>query len=453
MNNKELAEKIINNIGGAGNIETYTHCITRLRFILKNKELVNENELRNISEIVGVVDRGGQYQLVIGTEVEKVFNEVQAILLDGYNKTEVVEAKEEQEKDSLMQKTMSYISASIAPTISVIVAAGLINAILSIAVQLGLDKTSGTYVALTAFTQIAFTYLPVWIAISAAKYLKTDSYIAAFISVASIVAFSNVDGMSIWGVTIPTINYGGSIVPVLVMVPILAYLDKFLTKYLHKNLIFMFKPLISSFIMINLVLFVFGPIGAFIGSVIVKLCFALMELGPISIGMLAALHPITVIFGMHSLFTPILVNELATGGVTYVLCRALAANFAMAGAALAVGIKAKKIKNKSNGISASITALLAATEPALYGVLIPLKRPLIGACLGAGVAGIFVGLFKVHSYSMGSFNIFTLAFTIGGDSLANFWIAVGCAILAFILGFIFTWILGFKEEKDEKEEK
>ena len=120
--------------------------------------------------------------------------------------------------------------------------------------------------------------------------------------------------------------------------------------------------------------------------------------------------------------------------------------FAMAGAALAVGLKAKKVSNKSVGVSASITALLAATEPALYGVLIPLKRPLIAACGAAGVAGIVIGLLGVHSYSMGSFNLFTLSFTIGGDSMMNFYMACGCAALAFALGFVFTWLLGFKED-------
>ena len=149
---------------------------------------------------------------------------------------------------------------------------------------------------------------------------------------------------------------------------------------------------------------------------------------------------------MHSLFTPILVNELASYGVTYVLCRALAANFAMAGAALGVGLRAKKAQNKSLGISASITALLAATEPALYGVLIPLKRPLIAACAAAGVAGIAVGVFQVHAYSMGSFNLFTLAYTIGGDTMTNFYIACGCAALAFVLGVVFAWLFGIKEE-------
>lgn len=455
MNYKELAQTIVEKIGGSENVTLYTHCITRLRFVLKDKSKVDEAGLREIKEIMGIVDRGGQYQLVIGGDVERVFNELPPFLPNveqdkpGEEKAPAQEEKKEaKEKKNVLQTVMSYVSASIAPTITVIVAAGLINAILAIAVQFfGLDREGNTYVAWNTFAQLAFNYLPVWLAFSAARYLKTDGYVAAFVTTATIVLFSNAEEMAMFGISIPTVNYSGAIVPLLLMVPVLALIDRFLTTHLHKNLVYMFKPLLSAIIMLPLVLFVFGPIGAFIGTLLVDACVALMNVGPLSMAVLAAFHPITVIFGMHSLFTPILVNELTTGGQTFVLCRALAANFAMAGAALAVGIKAKKVSNKSVGISASITALLAATEPALYGVLIPLKRPLAAACAAAGVSGAVVGLLGVHAYSMGSFNLFTLSFTIGGDSMTNFYMACGCAALAFVLGFVFTWLIGFKEEE------
>ena len=456
MTYQELAKTIVEKIGGSENVILYTHCITRLRFVLKDKSKVDEAGLKEIKEIMGIVDRGGQYQLVIGGDVERVFNELPPFLPNaeqdkpGEEGPEKEDAKSlqdnKQEKKSILQIVMSYVSASIAPTITVIVAAGLINAILAIAVQFGLDREGSTYTVWNTFAQMAFNYLPVWLAFSAARYLKTDGFVAAFVSAAAIILFSNAENMTMFGISIPSVNYSGAIVPVLMMVPVLAVVDKFLTKHLHKNLVYMFKPLICSALMLVLMLFVCGPIGALIGTLLVNLCMALMNIGPLSMAVLAALHPITVIFGMHSLFTPILVNELTTSGQTFVLCRALAANFAMAGAALAVGIKAKKASNKSVGISASVTALLAATEPALYGVLIPLKRPLIAACAAAGVAGAVVGLLGVHAYSMGSFNLFTLSFTIGGDTMTNFYMACGCAALAFALGFVFTWLIGFKED-------
>lgn len=450
MTHKELAKTIVEKIGGSENVTLYTHCITRLRFILKDKSKVDEDGLRELKEVMGIVDRGGQYQIVIGSDVERVFNELAPFLPNVEQDNpegEKEEAKEStEEKKSPLQTVMSYVSASIAPTITVIVAAGLINAVLAIAVQFGLDNQGSTYTVWNSFAQLAFSYLPVWLAFSAAKYLKTDGYVAAFITAATITLFSSAKNMSVFGISIPEVNYSGAIVPVLLMVPVLAVLDKFLTNHLHKNLVYMFKPLICAAVMLPLVLFVFGPIGAFVGTLLVDACIALMKVGPISMAILAALHPITVIFGMHSLFTPILVNELTTSGMTHVLCRALAANFAMAGAAVAVGVKAKKVSTKSVGFSAGVTALLAATEPALYGVLLPLKRPLIAACGAAGVAGAVIGLLGIHAYSMGSFNLFTLSFTIGGDAMTNFYMACGCAALAFVLGFVFTWLLGFKED-------
>lgn len=445
-NYPEIARFIVEKVGGKENIETYTHCITRLRFVLRDKTKVAEEELKAHPAVMSIVDQGGQYQLVIGNDVEKLYNAVQKILgdLQGNAASEAVQTAE---KKKLMDRVMGFVQASVAPAIPVIVACGLINALLALGVQFfGLSTESGTYQAWNSLASVGFTYLPVWMAFAGARYLNADGYVAAFLSLGMIVCFNSQDAMSMFGLTIPNIKYGSSIVPVLLMVPVFALLDHFLADHLPKNLVYMFKPLICSVVMTPLILFVFGPIGALCGTILVNICTALMNFGPISMAILAAAHPITVIFGMHSLFTPILVNELAESGMTFVLCRALAANFAMAGAALGVGIKAKKIQNKSTGFSSSVTALLAATEPALYGCLLPLRRPLIAACGAAAVSGFFIGLFKVHAYSMGSFNLFTLAYCIGGDSMTNFFLACGFAALAFVLGMVFTILLGFKED-------
>ena len=249
MTHKELAKTIVEKIGGSENVTLYTHCITRLRFILKDKSKVDEDGLRELKEVMGIVDRGGQYQIVIGSDVERVFNELAPFLPNVEQDNpegEKEEAKEStEEKKSPLQTVMSYVSASIAPTITVIVAAGLINAVLAIAVQFGLDNQGSTYTVWNSFAQLAFSYLPVWLAFSAAKYLKTDGYVAAFITAATITLFSSAKNMSVFGISIPEVNYSGAIVPVLLMVPVLAVLDKFLTNHLHKNLVYMFKPLNS----------------------------------------------------------------------------------------------------------------------------------------------------------------------------------------------------------------
>lgn len=448
MDRKALAQHIVDCIGGPGNITSYTHCATRLRFVLKDKAKVDEAKLREDKGVMGAVDRGGQYQVIIGADVERVFNELPALLPNVTAEGAGAASTAEEEKKTPFDRVTAYLTASIVPGITVIVAAGMINAILAICVQFfGLSPESGTYTTIQSATQIAFTYLPVWIAFSAAQTLKTDAYVAAFMTIASIAVFSNAEGVELFGIAVPQVNYGSNIVVPLLSVPLLSVVDHFLLNHLHKNLMTVVKPLVSVIVTMPFILFLFGPLGALVGTALVNLCTFLMNFGPLSMAVLAALHPVTVIFGMHSLFTPILVNELATSGMTFVLCRALAANFAMAGAALGVGLRAKGSSLKSTGITTSITALLAATEPALYGVLLPLRRPLIAACAAAGVGGAVIGLLGVHAYSMGSFNLFTLTYTIGGDGMTNFFLACACAALSFVLGLVFCYLIGFKEEE------
>ncbi|MBQ2213545.1 MAG: PTS transporter subunit EIIC, partial [Erysipelotrichaceae bacterium] len=169
--------------------------------------------------------------------------------------------------------------------------------------------------------------------------------------------------------------------------------------------------------------------------------------GGISMVILSALHPLLVMVGMHTVITPLIVNEITTYGSSLLFSKALAGNLAIAGAALAVGVKAKKAENKSAGLSTGVTALLSVTEPALYGVLIRLKRPLIGALIGAAITGLFIGVFDVRAYATASCSFLTLPIFMGGDSMKNFYLAVAAAIIATVLGFVATWIIGFKEDE------
>lgn len=170
------------------------------------------------------------------------------------------------------------------------------------------------------------------------------------------------------------------------------------------------------------------------------------SIGSLAMAVLGAIHPITVMFGVHYLFTPVMANEVAETGATFILSRALAANFSMAGAAIAVGFKAKKQSNKNIGYASGVTALISVTEPALFGVLIRLKRPLIASVAAGAVSGLFLGIFQVQAYAIASPNLFSLPIYIGGESMTNFFLAIAGALIAFVLGFIFTVLLGFKEE-------
>ena len=293
-------------------------------------------------------------------------------------------------------------------------------------------------------------YIPACIcSLSAARKLRTNEYLAATVALVMVACFNQQTGMSIFGLPIPNVRFTNSIVPALLMVPGMMLVDRLCDKVIPSVAHFTLKPLVVFIITTPFVLFIFGPVGALIGAALANFCIWLMDtIGSIAMAVLSAQHPLTVMLGMHYLFTPVMANEVAESGYTFVLCRALAANFAMAGASLAVGVKAKKVDNKNVGFSSCVTALCGITEPALYGWLIRLRKPLISAIIAAGITGLFLGIFQVRAYAIASPGILSLPIFIGGDSMMNFVLACIGALMGFALGFVITWILGFKEEEE-----
>lgn len=451
MSKQETARKIVEYIGGAENVESFTHCATRLRFAIKDESKINMEALNALKEVLGVVNKGGQFQLVIGPAVEQMYNQLTPLMKGAVAaapvKDDAAAAEDRGKKQSLFNSVMAYVSGAISPTLPVLIGAGMINAVLAVAVLLGLDQTGGTYTTWSAVANIGFTYLPVFVAFSAARKLRTNEYLAAMVSLAMIVCFNQQAEMSIFGLPIPNVKYANCIIPVLLMVPLMVGVDKLCSKWIPAAAHFTIKPLVVFGITTPIMLFVFGPIGAAIGGALANGCIWLMNtVGSLAMAVLAGLHAITVMFGMHYLFTPIMTNELAETGATFVLGRALAANFAMAGAAMAVGVKAKKPENKSIGFSSSVTALLSVTEPALYGCLIRLRKPLICACAAAAITGLFLGAFHVVAYAIASPCLLSLPIFIGGDSMMNFVLACVGTAMGFGLGFVFTYVVGFDEE-------
>ncbi|MBQ1468973.1 MAG: PTS transporter subunit EIIC [Solobacterium sp.] len=447
MDYKQTAEKIIELVGGKENIQTHTHCMTRLRLVLKNVALAKEDELKKVPGIQGVVNKAGQYQIVIGPDVEQLYNEL-APMIPNATAEKVVEENLDAEKESIWNRVLAFISGSITPTLPVLIGSGMISAILSLAANVfHVDTAGSTYTLLNTLANAAYTYLPVLVAFAAARRLKTNEYVAAFIILALCSpAITGVADLTIFGIPLTTVKYTSNIVPALLMVPVMAFIDRYVVKYSPKSIVSITRPLILALIMFPLTLLLLGPIGTWVGTILAKFCVWITSLGGISMAILSALHPLLVMVGMHTLITPLIVNEITTYGSSLLFSKALAGNLAIAGAALAVGLKAKKEENKTAGISTGITALLSVTEPALYGVLIRLKKPLIGALIGAAITGLFIGMFDIRAYATASCSLLTLPIFMGGESMTNFYLAVVAAIIAVILGFVATWFIGFKED-------
>ena len=446
MDYKKTAAAIVELVGGKENINAHTHCMTRLRLTLNDKAKAKEEELKKLEGIQGVVYKGGQYQIVIGPDVEQLYNEL-APLVPAAQAQEVVKENLDGEKESIWNTVLSYISGSVTPSLTVLIGSGMISAVLALCANVFKVDTAGmTYQLFNALANAAYSYLPVFVAFAAARRLKTNEYVAAFIVLALCSsAISGVADLKIFGIPLTTVKYTSNIVPALLMVPVMAFIDRYIVKYSPKSIVSITRPTILAVVMFPLTLLVLGPIGTWIGQALANFCVAITSLGGISMVILSALHPLLVMVGMHTVITPLIVNEITTYGSSLLFSKALAGNLAIAGAALAVGLKAKKTENKTAGISTGITALLSVTEPALYGVLIRLKKPLIGALIGAAITGLFIGIFDIRAYATASCSFLTLPIFMAPDSMTNFYMAVAAAIIATVLGFAATWLIGFKE--------
>lgn len=445
MNYKETAPKIIELVGGAENIETHTHCMTRLRLVLRDQSKVQEEALKAVDGVQGVVSKAGQYQIIIGPAVEQLYNEMAPLLSSSGAAAPVNENLDK--KENVINKAFAFISGCITPTLPVLIGSGLISAILALLSNFNVLTTdSPTYVLLNALANAAYTYLPIMVAFAGARRLKTNEYVAAFIMLALCSGtITGVEGLSIFGISLTTVTYTSNIVPALMMVPVMSLLDKVVVKYSPNAIKSIIRPFILAMVMFPLTLIVLGPIGTLVGTALANFCVWVTSFGGLSMAILSALHPLLVMVGMHTIITPLIVNEITTVGSSLLFSKALAANLAIAGSALAVGVKAKKAENKQTGISTGITAMLSVTEPALYGCLIRLKKPLISTIIASAITGIFIGIFDIRAYATASCSFLTLPIFMGGE-MSNFYLACAAAVIAVILGFVITWIIGFDED-------
>ena len=445
MNYKETAPKIIELVGGAENIETHTHCMTRLRLVLRDQSKVQEEALKAVDGVQGVVIKAGQYQIIIGPAVEQLYNEMAPLLSSSGAAAPVNENLDK--KENVINKAFAFISGCITPTLPVLIGSGLISAILALLSNFNVLTTdSPTYVLLNALANAAYTYLTIMVAFAGARRLKTNEYVAAFIMLALCSGtITGVEGLSIFGISLTTVTYTSNIVPALMMVPVMSLLDKVVVKYSPNAIKSIIRPFILAMVMFPLTLIVLGPIGTLVGTALANFCVWVTSFGGLSMAILSALHPLLVMVGMHTIITPLIVNEITTVGSSLLFSKALAANLAIAGSALAVGVKAKKAENKQTGISTGITAMLSVTEPALYGCLIRLKKPLFSMIIASAITGIFIGIFDIRAYATASCSFLTLPIFMGGE-MSNFYLACAAAVIAVILGFVITWIIGFDED-------
>lgn len=454
MKYEKLVSEILEGIGSKDNIKSVVHCSTRLRFELVDESLANDEKVKNIQGVLSLVKSGGQYQLVIGNNVDEVYKEL----------VKVADIKQNQsnKKDnrSIVDKVLGTITGSIAPVIPLLAGCGMGKVLLLVLTLTGiLSETSQTYILLNLIFDTGFTFMPAFIGFSAAKMFNTNQYMGAFLGLClvhptwmSIVGAK--EPFSFLGISVPLVKYTSTLIPALMSVWIMSYVEKFVKKIVPEMIKVFAEPMLLALIMMPLTFIVIAPIGNYISGFVASASMFLYDkIGIVALALLAALYPWLVSIGIHKALSPISISLVAEQGFDPVIrVIALCSNMSQAAACLAVSCKTKKKKLKSLAFSSSITAFLGGiTEPAMYGVNLKLKKPMYSAMIGAAVAGIFAGIVKLKAFIYVTPGILSLAMWVSEKE--NFiFMAILTIIIDTIVTFIATYIIGFDDSEFEDDE-
>lgn len=461
MNYKSLAEDIIRLVGGEDNIASLVHCATRLRFNLKDESKADTAALKATKGVMGAVSNGGQYQVIIGSNVSHVFKEIMGMTkLDNGS-----QGGQEKDDRKIIDKVISTISGIFTPVLPAITAAGMLKAVLAILVTTKLlTNDSQTYQVLNFMADAGFYFLPILLANSAAKKFKCNPYMAmmmggillhpTFTSMISAAKEAGT-GIAVFGLNIPLASYGSSVIPIILSVWLMSYVEPFADKVSPNAVKFFLKPLITAMVVGIATLVVVGPLGYIISDKVAAVMYAIEAraswLVPTIIG---ALSPLLVMTGTHYGIVPIGINNIMTLGYdTFVGPGMLVSNVAQGGAAIAISLKTKDSEFKQLASTAGITGVCGITEPALYGVNLKTKTGLYASIIGGAIGGLFYGIFGVARYATGSPGLLTLPVYIGGDSMSNFYYACIGAALSIVIAFVVAYILYKDPVAETVEEK
>lgn len=456
----ELASKVVEYVGGKDNIVFFTHCVTRLRFNVKDKSLVKGSDIEKIRGVMGCQWVGDQYQIIIGQSVSDAYNLiVKETGLEGNGSVDEDMGDAHKKKFSI-NAVFDAISGSITPIIPVFIGAGFIKIAVLLLTQFGLLTADNTTIQVLTFVGDAgFYFLPVFVGAFAAKKFGANMALgmmmgAIFIHPSFISAVTDGTALSVYGIPVYATTYSSSVVPALLTVWVMSYVEKFFAKHSPDSIRSITEPFFTLLVMLPLALCVLGPVGAFVGTYLSEAIMWLYNTtGFFGIAVLSAIFPWIVMTGMHTALAPYLVNAMATVGYDPIICTAnFVANIDQGAACAAVAFKTKHDENLRSVASAcAVTAIVGGvTEPGMFGVNLKLKTPMYGAMIGSFFGALVAGFGHAYLYSMiGSGGLFALPAYLGGDNpfASMAWMATGLVIGA-IVTFIATYIL-YKPEDAE----
>lgn len=474
-----LAKTIIKNVGGKDNVISVVHCTTRLRFKLKDEKKANDDALKDTDGVVTVVKAGGQYQVVIGNEVADVY---EAVLKEGgfSGGGQVADDDLDDSNMSLMDKAIDLISGIFTPILGPMAAAGMIKGLTAMCASFGwLAKTSGTYEVLYAIGDGFFYFLPLILAITSAKKFKVDRFTAITIGAAMCypamvamnsskkVLFDLFNGTflhsqvhaTFLGIPIISMNYTSTVIPIILAVWFASVVEKWCKKWIPTVVKTFLVPFVTLLIVVPLTFLIIGPLATWIGNALAAITSAVYNFSPVLAGiLLGGFWQVFVIFGVHWGFVAVMMSNIAALGYDPILGLSLGASFAQIGVVLAILLQTKDQKLKGIALPAFLSGIFGVTEPAIYGVTLPRKKPFVLSCIAAGIGGGLIGFFGTKMYMMGGMGVFVIPAAIGpktGVDMSVYGLMIAMAV-SFVLGFILQMVLGKKsvdQAYDEKQAK
>ncbi len=463
----QLAMDIIQNVGGKENIRSLTHCITRLRFQLVDEGRANDGVLKKMDGVVTVVKSGGQYQVVIGNHVPEVYADVCAIA--GIGET-APSAEAPAQKKNLFDAFIDTVSGIFQSILGIMAACGMVKGLNALFVALGLyPDTCGAYLIFNAVGDGLFHFLPLFLGYTAAKKFGLKPMIGLVIG--AIMCYPGVQGSALsaggellytlfqgsmfesgiyttfFGIPMIAMDYTGTVIPVIFVVYFAAKCERFFSRLVPDLVKFFFVPMLTLLVVIPAGFLVIGPLATFGSTIIAEFVMTVRNFSPMIAGAIVGLTwQILVIFGLHWGVIPVYINNIMTNGYDNVMMPFFACTFATSAVVLAIWLKTKDRKLKDMAMPNFISGIFGVTEPAIYGILLPLKKPFIISCIAGGIGGGFYGAFNFRKFSMGGMGIFEFPAMIEpGGGMGNLIVAAVGVVLTMIIAFAITMVF-WKEE-------
>lgn len=458
MNKKELSEKIIKGVGGEKNIINYSHCSTRLRFDLKNKDEVNREALEKLDGVMSVVEVADQLQIVIGSGVVYLYDELSKIL------TSMGEPDSKSgEKKGLVAFFIELVSSLFTPIIDVLIGAGILKGLLSILLALNiLNPTSGTYEILNAAADSLYYFLPIILAVTASRRFKTNLFVS--ITIAGALLYPNIsvlynagEKIDFLGIPVTLTAFQSSVFPIIFAIILLMYVEKMETKFLPESIRSRIAPFFSLIIVVPITIIVFGPLGAGLSQVIATVYTSMYNFSPILAGgFVGALAQVMVVFGVHWGLFPIIFSNIEKFGYDTILAVFGPSIIAQSGATFGVHLRTKNKELKKLTTSTTVMGFFGISEPAIYGVNLKYRKPFIMALIGGGIGGAIAGATgaRAMAVAVAAVPTFPAYFGVGfvGFLVAYFSAFVISAILTYLWGFNDDMIEEVNTAKNDKDE-